>query len=440
MKDAPILPIAKKQTFVFYSFFFLCFSFLPQNLFSQWTNGQSAIKVLGQPSFGPTSTGTAAHQMNAPRGVFLDSEGRLWVAEQNNNRVLRFDNPQSKIDGSPADAVLGQANFLSNGAGNGPNQMDSPRGVYVDKNGTLWVSEIDNNRILRFDNAATKPNGANADGILGQANFGTSIAGNGANQLSDPTCLLVDQNGTLWIADRANNRILRFNNAATKPNGSNADGVLGQANFGLNGIGNGANQLNQPDGLALDASGNLWVGDVGNDRILRYNNIATKVNGANADGVLGVNGFGISGGGMAANQVNNPRGLCFDHLNNLYVAETTNDRISIFLNAANKANGAAADLVLGQSSFGVNGAGSNANQISISSTTCMTFDATNKLLWLSDNANNRVIAYQMVEEEPEPDMPSAPIPSLSEWGLIIFGLLILNISVFFVRKVEYQVQ
>ena len=200
--------------------------------------------MLGQSSFvtqGANRGGLpAANTLNYPRGLAVDAAGRLWVADTFNHRVLRFDSAASKANGAAADGVLGQPDFTSTcanrgGAAAAQDSLNTPRGVAVDTAGRLWVADFSNHRLLRFDNAATKANGANADGVLGQANFTSASINRGSgvniNTLNSPFGLTVGSGGRLWVADTNNNRVLRFNNAASKADGADADGVLGQANF-----------------------------------------------------------------------------------------------------------------------------------------------------------------------------------------------------------------
>ena len=140
------------------------------------------------------------------------------------------------------------------------------------------MADYNNNRLLRFDQAAGKANGANADGVLGQADFthngGNRGGGVAANTLHGPTGVALDEAGRLWVADYWNHRVLRFDSAASKANGANANGVLGQADFthGNNNRGGSvaANTLSYPWGVALDEAGRLWVADYNNNRVLAY--------------------------------------------------------------------------------------------------------------------------------------------------------------------------
>ena len=136
--------------------------------------------------------------------------------------------------------------------------------------GRLWVADTVNHRLLRFDNAAGKANGANADGVLGQPDF-TSI--NGATtqaRMYGPVSVAVDSAGRLWVVDAYNNRVLRFDNAAGKANGANAEGVLGQTDFTSSNEATTQLGMSHPSGVAVDDAVRVWVADYGNSRVLLF--------------------------------------------------------------------------------------------------------------------------------------------------------------------------
>src|SRR5262249_36322724 len=148
---------------------------------------------------------------------------------------LRFDNAASKANGAAADGVLGQTTFTAVASGLTQSNMNLPNSLALDASGRLWVADTNNHRVLRFDSAATKANGANADGVQGQANFVSGSANRGSttaqNSMSSPGGVEVDAAGRLYVGDGANNRVLIFANAATLADGANAANVLGQTTF-----------------------------------------------------------------------------------------------------------------------------------------------------------------------------------------------------------------
>jgi sugar lactone lactonase YvrE len=323
-----------------------------------WTNNRPALSVLGKPSFtadlplGPTATA-----FDDIEGVAVDPKtGKLFIADNGNNRVLRYSSAAAYLSGTAAEAVFGQTDFVSASTGTTANTLDDPAGIHVDSAGRLWVADDDNNRVLRFDNASNKPTGASADGVLGQSLFTTDSSGAGAAGMNAPSGVFADPQGRLWVVDSGNHRVLRFDGAAAKPNGGSADRVLGQADFTGSSSNRGgavaANTLSSPWGLSVDASGRLWVGDAGNNRVLRFNNAAGKANGANADGVLGqVNFTDNSAQPTSAAALSSPYYVTAAPDGIVWVGDYSNRRVLGFKNGASKPNGGAADIVLGQPNF-----------------------------------------------------------------------------------------
>jgi hypothetical protein len=165
--------------------------------------------------------------MAEPFGVFADAAGRLWVSEDVNSRVIRFDNAAAKANGAAADGVLGQPDFVTGTYSTTQNRTGNVRGVFGDALGRIYAVDEGNSRVLVFNNAATLANGANADNVLGQADFVSSAAPTPptASSFSFPNSMFVDNtNNQIWIADAGNNRVLRF---AVKTGGS-TNGVAGQ--------------------------------------------------------------------------------------------------------------------------------------------------------------------------------------------------------------------
>jgi sugar lactone lactonase YvrE len=359
---------------------------------SPWVNGQAANLVLGQPNFTTNTGGTSASKMYFPYSVAVDpTTGKMFVADFVNNRVLRFAGGASLANGAAAEAVLGQPNFATTSAGTTQSKMQTPSGVFVDASGRLWVADYGNHRVLRFDNAASIASGANANSVLGQTDFVSSNPGFGTVWMSYPRAVFVDASGRLWVTDSGNSRVLRFDNAAVKANGASADGVLGEPDFITTGGGLAQNRLYNPAGLVVTSAGALFVADFSNYRVLRFDNAASKANGANADAVLGQPDFTSNTGATIQNGMRQPSGVAFDNQGHLYVADSNNHRILIFNNAATLANGANADNVLGQTDFTTQASGVSATKLAFPAQ--LFVDDAAGALWVGDLWNNRVLRF-----------------------------------------------
>ncbi len=378
------------------TFFALFLAFLAGTSFAQFVNGPAAEGILGQLDYISLTGGTAINKFNGPNGVFYDNRtGKIWIADRGNHRVLRYSSVNAYINGSDAELVIGQPDFVTNTSGLTATKMNNPICAIVDGNGRLWVSEYGNNRVTRWDDADNLVNGDTADGVLGQPDFTTNSAATAQNKFSGPAGIFVEANGTLWVSNFNIHRILRFQNAASLANGANADLVLGQPDFVTGTSGLSATKMNNANGVYVDVLGNLWVSEFTNRRVLKFNDAATLVTGDTADAVLGQPDFVTNTANTTQAGSGNVRWITGDILGNLYVVQESNNRISVFLQAATLANGANADYVIGQPDF-VTGTGLNPpTQNSLRTPRGASVDNVNKKLWVTDWANNRVLRYDI---------------------------------------------
>jgi len=223
--------------------------------------------VLGQPDLSTCTTGSSLSQVNNPSGMYLDPSGTLWVADTTNHRVLRFDNAASKSNGASADGFLGVTG--SNSCSR--SKFTSPGSVTGDGS-TLWVSDSANNRIMVYLNAASKANSANADYVIGKTTFTSCTSGTSSTKLDNPAGLFYNQYGTLLVSDAANNRVLGFHSASSiSSNGPAASFVVGQSSFTTSSSGTSATKMKAPNGLCYEnvvSNGTFVVADQNNNRVL----------------------------------------------------------------------------------------------------------------------------------------------------------------------------
>lgn len=365
------------------------------------SDNMPAAGVLGHTNFttAPKVVDTTASRLDMPKGIAVDpTTGKLFVADYNNRRVLRWSSVNKMINGAAAEAVLGQPDFATATSGTSSTKMARPYGICVDGSGRLWVADLSNNRVLRFDNASTIASGSAATRVLGQADFATGSGNTGgisASTMLAPIGVFVDGGGRLWVAERDNKRVLRFDNAASKSNGDPADGVLGEPNFTTNTGGLSASLMTRAYGVYVDGSGRLWVGDRDNNRVLRFDNAATKANGAAADGVLGQSDFVKAVAARTQDGMEGPRGVFGDASGKLYVSDEANNRILVFNNAATKANGSKADNVLGQVDFTSYAVPNPPTAGSLNYPEFVWVDNANRHLWIADEYNFRILRFDL---------------------------------------------
>ncbi|MEM9017117.1 MAG: NHL repeat-containing protein, partial [Verrucomicrobiota bacterium] len=245
--------------------------------FAEPSNYPVFTSVLGQPNFSSSAPiSPTASSLNNPESMAIDpTTGKLFVADYGNHRVLRFSSTAAYQTGAAAEIVLGQIAFNENSSGRSATKFNEPVSVFVDAEGRLWVTDHRNQRILRFDNASSIETGAPANAVIGQPDFDSDVdAGTPAtSKFEGPAGIFVTKSGTLWVADEDDHRILRFDNAASLNGEVDADQVVGQPDLSTSVANTERNGLYTPWGIWIDTSGNLYVGDYSNNRVLRFDDI-----------------------------------------------------------------------------------------------------------------------------------------------------------------------
>jgi sugar lactone lactonase YvrE len=360
---------------------------------AQFPTFPAADKVLGAPDL--VTRGSAANSpsgINSPIGVAIDPlTGKVFVASGDQNRILRFANASSLANGANAEAVFGQLNFSGTSEGSTAPKFYYPCGIHVDAQGRLWVADSDNHRVLMFQGAATFV--GLPDLVLGQPNFTTVTDAASTTKMRRPQGVFVDAADNLWVADSGNHRVLKFEDVSSLSNGAAASVVLGQPDFSTANQGTSAEMMAGPASAVVDATGRLWVSDEWNNRVLRFDNAATLGNGAAANGVLGQPDFTTSTAGLSATNLHSPRGVITDSAGTLYVSDLLNNRILFYKNPAAKSNGAAAEGVLGQPDFTTNSVPTTPTDRTLNRPEVgLVFDA-NGALWVADSYYNRVLRF-----------------------------------------------
>ncbi|CAF1064143.1 unnamed protein product [Adineta steineri] len=308
------------------------------HLSSQSTWSQTATTIFGSQA---GTSGSTLLLLNSPNGMYYDQpNNRLVVADQGNQRILQFslNNPPSV-----ATVIAG-----SNGQGCNMNQFNNPAGVGRDSSGQLYVADYNCNQIVRFPSDS---NSATSGTLLASVDTPTVISvnqltndiyvlsntgsvvykfvggsgppvvaaggngyGNALNQFLTPNGVYYDYlyTNALYVTDQNNYRIMKF------PSGSTS-ATYGTVVAGGNGGGGAANQLNSPRSIVVDSSGSLYIGDQGNNRVIRWLQNATS-------------GTTIVGGtqGTASNQFNGLEQIVFDRYGNLLITDGGNNRIQLF--------------------------------------------------------------------------------------------------------------
>jgi uncharacterized protein (TIGR03437 family) len=262
----------------------------------------------GLESYAGDGGAAALAELNGPAGIAIDQAGTLYLADSLNHRIRRV-TASGAIDTIAGNGTPG---FSGDGGPAIQAQLNGPLGVAVDGSGNIYISDTNNNRIRKVST-----NGViNTIGGNGNASFYGD--GSPAFQASvhAPEGLAVGADGTVYIADTLNQRVRKI-----APDGV-MNTVAGNGLAAFSGDGGAATQaaLNQPAAVALGGAGNLYIADLGNNRVRAVSpqgNITTVAgNGVSYPLPTSGDGSAATSASLAA-----PHGVAVDSTGNLYIAD-----------------------------------------------------------------------------------------------------------------------
>ena len=274
--------------------------------------GNGVKDIYGQSGFSGDGGPATAAQLNSPYGVAVGPDGSLYIADGQNHRIRRVgpDGIITTVAGS------GMPSFSGDGGPATAARLYTPFGVAVGPDGSLYIADTNNNRIRRVG-----PDGiiTTVAGYIIYAGFSGDGGPATAAQLSSPRGLTVGPDGSLYIADTNNSCIRRV-----APDGIITT-VAGTGVFGFSGDGGSATvaQLSGPQGIALGPDGSLYIADSQRPRIRLVAPDGT-INTIAGDGVAGFSG---DGGPTAAAKLAFPTGVAVGPDGSLYIADQSNNRV-----------------------------------------------------------------------------------------------------------------
>ncbi len=264
--------------------------------------------IVGDPAV------AGAFDLTQPSGVALDHQGRLYVANEGANTVVRIDLATGVV--TPV-AGTGLAGRSGDGGPATSAALRDPRDVAVDGVGNIFIADSSNEQIRRVDAATGIITTIAGTGTRGYAGDGATAVG---AQLSTPSGLAIDGLGNIYFADTDNQRVRRID-AATgfittiAGNGSRTFG-------GDTGPGNMAS-LAHPFRVAVDAPGNIYIADQENYRIRRVDAVTGIIT---TYAGVGVATFG-GDNGLATGAGFSPIGVAVDSTGAVYIADFPDNRV-----------------------------------------------------------------------------------------------------------------
>ncbi len=326
-----------------------------------------------------------------PNGVALDTAGNLFINDFVNLRIRRVDAATGIISTVAGNGSLG---FSGDGGPATSGSLLNPLGVALDTASNLFIADSGNQRIRRVDTATGIISTVAGNGFTGFNGDG-DLATNA--RLDRPTDVALDTAGNIFVADWRSNRIRRVDVATGV-----ISTVAGNGRLGFNGDGGPATSasLNNPSGVAVDATGNLFFADVDNNRIRRVDTATGIISTVAGNGITGFSGDGD----LAINaRLNRPTDVALDTVGNLFISDRLNHRIR----RVDAATGVIS-TVAGNGIFGVSGDGGPATSARLAAPISIAVDPAGSTLFIDDFSNHRIRRVRLTTQPPVADLVFAP--------------------------------
>jgi len=281
--------------------------------------GPPINSVAGSANMGYSGDGGLATlaRLNQPTSVTFDASGNMFIADYVNNRVRVVNKDTGIITTVAGTGTAGYNgdNRLATGA-----NLNGPCDIAFDTSGDIYIADVINSRIRKINRstgmittiAGTGTKGFNGDGILATNAY-----------LDCPSSIALDSSGNLVFADKYNQRVRKVDFATGL-----ISTIAGSGNAGFGGDGSLATasvvKFDSPIFVRFDASWNMYIGDILNDRIRRVDALTGIISTAAGNGIRA---FAGDGGPAASASLNMPHGIAFDHAGNLYIGDRYNGRV-----------------------------------------------------------------------------------------------------------------
>jgi len=305
--------------------------------------------------------------LSLPGGLAYDSLGNLYIAATNDH-VVRVVSPTGVIN---TFAGTGAQGFSGDGGAATSAQLDSPTGIAVDASNNVYIADTHNNRIREVLASTGVINTIAGTGVAGFAGDGAAAT---SALLNYPTAVAVDSAGNIYIADTNSHRIREIKSGTI----STVAGDGEQFYSGDSGLATAAG-LDSPNGVAVDSSFNIYIGDTHNQRV-RLVTFTTGIISTLAG--TGVKTYTADGVAANSSALARPRGLAISPNGTLLIADSDNDRVRAV-------SGGSISTVVGSGQQGFSGDTALGTASAIDTPRVVAATANNNVL-VADTENDRV--------------------------------------------------
>jgi len=305
--------------------------------------------------------------LSLPGGLAYDSLGNLYIAATNDH-VVRVVSPTGVIN---TFAGTGAQGFSGDGGAATSAQLDSPTGIAVDASNNVYIADTHNNRIREVLASTGVINTIAGTGVAGFAGDGGAAT---SALLNYPTAVAVDSAGNIYIADTNSHRIREIKSGTI----STVAGDGEQFYSGDSGLATAAG-LDSPNGVAVDSSFNIYIGDTHNQRV-RLVTFTTGIISTLAG--TGVKTYTADGVAANSSALARPRGLAISPNGTLLIADSDNDRVRAV-------SGGSISTVVGSGQQGFSGDTALGTASAIDTPRVVAATANNNVL-VADTENDRV--------------------------------------------------
>ncbi len=267
--------------------------------------------IAGSGKDGSTDGKGASASFFFPVAVAAGANGNVYVADTHNSLIRKIA-PDRMVT-----TLLGRNQPVKKDLSDSLQKLDNPYGIAVDKDGTIYFTDWAKDLVCKIS-----PDGKLSE-IAGDGSPGAEDGVGHSASFYLPEGIAVDEKGTLYVADCYNNMVRKISSNGTV---TTLAGKAGKHNTGSKDGKGAAASFNHPCGIAVDKKGNVYVADVGNNKIRKITPDGT------VSTFAGTGKRGAANGDVKAASFNRPFGVAVDGAGNVYIADYQNNLVRKIIN------------------------------------------------------------------------------------------------------------